>query len=235
MLTAMTSAIFLSTSCTTFSTTPAGDGGTPDAGVDASALASDAAMPTCEHTFCEDFEATGWNRSWTKTGAIERIDVTAGASVSGTKAADLELGTNTPAILVHSVGAFRHIKLTARMKVVARGDGEIDLVNVVSGPELGAPGLHLTHAAATNKFAVEPPVGAATPLDETFTEFVLIQLEVDVTTGQYSYAIGQEHGGGTVPGRSEAQPLYISLGASYASTVTTAWHVRFDDITVDAQ
>ena len=165
---------------------------------------------------------TGWN-------------VSAGSSVSGTHAADLALVTNTAATLVRAVGVIRnHLKLTAMMKVVKMGDGELDLINIVTGAEPGAPGLHLTHNAG-GQFAVEPPGGAPTFLAATFAEFVLVQLEVDVTAGSYTYAIGQETGGGSLNGQATATSIYVSVGASFTSLITKAWHVRFDDITVDAR
>ncbi|CAN5742825.1 hypothetical protein BH11MYX4_BH11MYX4_02670 [soil metagenome] len=228
--------LILAASCTRFSADPVDDGGV-DASGDANIPEAgnvDGASPRCAVTFCEDFEGESWKSAWTKAGAVERLDVTPGPSVSGQQALDLVLAGDTPVILVHALGPVRHVKLTARMTVLQRGDGEIDLVNIVSGAGLDAPGIHLVHAANAKLFAVEPVGSTATVVAAMFAGFGTVQLEVDLVAGTFAWRIDQESGGGSFSPKLTASSLYISLGASFAQQVKAPWHIRFDDVTVDA-
>ena len=235
-------------SCTTFTTdaatgvvdaaAEAADGNVPsDGGGDADAEAGEP-PPLCGALFCEDFEGRTWEKLWTTTGAKEHLGVTnAGGAVSGTNALDLAITGDSPVILVRPVGSYKHVTLTVRMSVLAQGDGEVDFVNIASSAAIDAPGVHLIHDAASNSFGVEPVGGTSRQLAATFGSFVRVELELDLDKSVFAYHVGDsESGTGALPAPfvANAQSLYVSLGAAFTLNVSKAWHVRFDDVTVDA-
>jgi hypothetical protein len=217
--------------------TAASDAGAVDAPVEGAAPPDGGA--TCLPPICEDFETDAWKVLWTTKGPSQ-IDVSDGASTSGVRALDLRLSDRTPAYIVRQLGAgpFDKVVASVNMRVLERGDGEIDLFEV--GDSLLARGVIFVHADATGSFVCEASAGAPsnvipTPVQSLAT-YTRIVIELDFRKGVYALTVGAQAVNGLLDATWNPAQLVVALGAPFAGgSAAKRWRVRFDDLSVTTE
>jgi hypothetical protein len=240
--------------CGSFGEAPAGSDG--DAGVgnaseagaaDASTGASDggggqgddgAPPGTCTPP-CETFETSEWSRLWPRSASGSGVlEVTEGESTSGTRALDLAIrAADGEAVLSFSAGVTpRRIVASVNVLVLVKGDGELDLFEIVEGPELSARGIHFVHQASSGSYVSESSASypkQILPLGGMFATYTRVTLELDFNASRYTVMVGsQVRATGELDTTWKPSVLFVMVGAAYTQNVTKPWHVRFDDVSV---
>ena len=201
--------------------------------------AADAATTACVAPGCEGFDLATWRATgnWYAEGPAEPI---AGESVSPPNALRVSVaGTGALAFITRPVlPPSRSVTVRARIKVVEQGTGSIDLLGLRCSARVGLPSVdsYVLLTRVARGYAVQVPTSTGESFDvltiTTFKEWTPVTLVANFADAAYSFQIGAESGGGTLPSACAPQSLEIFVGAGYAKSITAAWDVRFDNVEV---
>jgi hypothetical protein len=217
----------VSGACTKFAgdepAAPGADGGTdgpsPDGG-------------TCGFDFCEDFEGK-WTTRWQAAGT-ELSEATEGESTSPTKALDVvRAPLSSPHLISRELGGGRVFTLSVQVRVVAMGDGEMDLVGILGSTKPAGPnvGLVLVRPRGRTNYVIEPEGAESKPIHAKFDSYARVTLVVDLDEREFRYDVDGQTG--MIPiadPKWQPKVLHAVLGAFYEQTVTVPWHIRYDDV-----
>jgi hypothetical protein len=207
----------------------AADAPAPDAGSDGAGDAASCVFPTCE-----SFDEPNWESRWNSTG-----DVSADTSHYVSSPRSLRIPSNgSLAVIRRSLPtAKQKITVKAKVKIAARGDGEIDFFGIrgLADPSFTGMSVYLIHTA--NGFSVQYPVTSGTahePVVATFTEWTAVSITIDLALREVRWDIGTQAGKKPLPTSYLPTERTLEVGIRYVRDVVNAWEVRFDDVeTID--
>ncbi|MDB4939447.1 MAG: hypothetical protein JWP87_6419 [Labilithrix sp.] len=231
--------------CSSFGVAPGDpDGGSasPDGGADASTLdgsAADAsASEACVAPTCEGFDLATWapDGHWNVEGAAVAV---AGDGVSPPNALQVSVPANTAALafIARDVPSAPAIVIRTRLRVEKLGTGSVDLFGVRCSSKAGATSYE-TSVLLTREggsFAVQTGGGDAGAyhydnLTTAFGEWTPVTLVASFAEAKYSFQIGTQTFGGSLPAACTPATLNVFVGAVYVAGVTSSWDVRFDNV-----
>lgn len=134
-------------------------------------------------------------------------------------------------VLALAVGACSSFGTTAEPGVTPEGDSGLD-----AGAALDVTVGMSTSGTLRAAGVQDEERGLAHEGTRHLAPYTPVRLEVDLVGRTYSYRLGTDAGksGKLATGEFAAGRLYVLLGAPYATGVTQPWHVRVDDVKVEA-
>lgn len=149
-------------------------------------------------------------------------------TIDGRTALDLDLGPNqAQRSIALSLGEPCHVVVTAMIKVVGVGTGEIDLFEVVDNLGTNRQGVFL-FGPQTGGLAVEGPQAQPAKVVSALDAWTAVSIDVDPAQDQYKVTVGAESFGGPLLG---TKTMYLSLGAPFVRGAA-GWRVVFADVAV---
>lgn len=231
--------------CTPFESAPEDASSASDSGAAIDATASDSGAPPAETDAAfankrfDDFNRTDqYADFWNTVREGDNLTLASGEVCGGSPClvADIPPGTTSPSMLTLDLGVAKRVRVSWKMKVLSRGQGEIDFVAVRTPGESAA--VLLVHTAETGRFAAQHREGSTwttAAFDDTFREWTSLSLSVDTQSRTAELRSGDRIlSSDSQTNDWEEQPILVELGARWVPSGGTQgdWQVAFDDVTI---